>query len=200
MTISAVDFFNLASKLLPLEFEGSHPQFVLFLDALELLKLNCGEHEANAVAFVETRLTGKAPDLITSEKTLNEIIDTLKGGVRSKSKCKRTLLSTQQKLNLKRTYITEGVPNQTADSYTVDAIVKILGKNANSDNARMIMEAGTFNTVQDALSKFVTITIAIHLKVFCTTNVMIIEVAPGVYIARCIISRNSPVMRIVNTT
>lgn len=181
-TMSAMDFFNLASKLLPSDFDGSQPKFLSFLDALELLKLNCGEHEANAVAFVKTRLTGKARDLITSETTLNEIIDSLKKGIRCKNSqamtaamqnCRQNTKDSAQyaaeveslALNLKRAYITEGVPADTADSYTVNALVKTLSKNANSDKARIIMEAGNFNTVQDALSKFVTITPDSH-----TTN------------------------------
>lgn len=175
MSMSAVDFFNLASKLVPIQFDGNQNQIVTFLDAIELLKANCAQHEPNAVAFVKTRLSGKARDLITSENTLEGIIATLKKGLRFEnsqviaSKLHNLKQNTKDSAQyaseieslahtLKRAFISEGVPTATADNYTVNEVVRTLSKNANSDKARIVMEAGTFSTLQDALSKFTRIT------------------------------------------
>ena len=77
MAMSVVDFFNLAGKLVPNQFDGLPDKLLSFLDSLELLKNNSTNHADNALAFVKTRLTGKARDLITNEHTITEIINKL---------------------------------------------------------------------------------------------------------------------------
>lgn len=62
MPLSSVEFLNLASKIVPQEFDGSPDKLRSFLDALNLVKSNADDHSANAVAFIKTRLTGKARD------------------------------------------------------------------------------------------------------------------------------------------
>lgn len=175
MAMSVVDFFNLAGKLVPNQFDGSPDKLLSFLDSLELLKNNSTNHADNALAFVKTRLTGKARDLITNEHTITEIINKLKSGIKGESS--RLLLA---KLNntkqnnkdpasyatdveclaekLKRAYITEGVPCELAENYTVEATARAVSQNASSEKARLVVEAGTFSTVQELVTKFVNIT------------------------------------------
>nr|CAH7763791.1 unnamed protein product [Callosobruchus chinensis] len=64
MPLSAPEFFNLASKIVPAEFD----------DALALLKANVEIHESIAVAYVKTRLTGKARSIVGESGTLDDII------------------------------------------------------------------------------------------------------------------------------
>lgn len=173
MAMSVVDFFNFAGKIIPNEFDGSPNKLQSFLDALELLNRNLNNHEENAVCFVKTRVTGKARDLITTENSLDDIIRTLRNGIKADSSQLLTtkLLNLKQNSkdavsysteieslaeNLKRAYISEGVPHEIAAKYTTEKTVEALSKNINSDRAKLIIQAGTFNTVQEAITKFIT--------------------------------------------
>lgn len=174
MPLTAVEFFNLASKIVPQDFDGSPDKLRSFLDALNLVKGNADDHSENAVAFIKTRLTGKARDLITDEASVDQIITTLKNGVKGESSraVASKLLNCRQNTkdsvtysseiealaaNLKRAYINEGVPVDTAQLYTTENVVKSLSQNANSERVRIVMEAGSFGTVQEAVAKFVNV-------------------------------------------
>lgn len=172
MPLNAVDFFNLASKLVPSQFDGNPNNLRSFVDSLELLKNNSNDHAANALAFVKTRLTGKARDLITDENTIDAIINTLKNGIKGESShlliakllnCKQnskdsaSYASEIESLaeNLQKAYISEGVPRQIAENYAVENTVRSLSVNANNEKTRLIMQAATFTSVQSVMAKFV---------------------------------------------
>lgn len=172
MPLTAVEFFNLASKIVPNEFDGAPDKLLSFIDALSLLSLNSEGHVNNAIAYVKTRLIGKARDLITNEVTLEAIINTLKKGIKGDSSRLLTAKILNLKQNnknavgyateieslassLKRAFINEGVPCEVAENYATETTVKAFSQNASTEKARIIMEAGTFNTIQDAVTKFV---------------------------------------------
>lgn len=48
--------FNLATKVLMTEFDGSLLKLVVFLDALKLIQVNATENEANGATFIRTKL------------------------------------------------------------------------------------------------------------------------------------------------
>lgn len=85
MPLSAVDFFNFASKIVPNDFDGTSEKLRSFLDALDLLKNNSEGHQQNAIAFIKTRLSGKARDLITNENSIEEITACLKNGIKGEN-------------------------------------------------------------------------------------------------------------------
>lgn len=60
--------------------------------------------------------------------------------------------------SLKRAYISEGVPFRLAGEYSTQNAVKSLSTNASNEKIKLIMEAGTFNNMNEAVSKFVTTT------------------------------------------
>lgn len=174
MALTVSEFFNLASKLVPVQFDGSHANLQSFLDSLALLQANSEGHDERALAFVKTRLTGKARDLVTSEMSLDDISVVLKNNIKGESSriVSAKLATFKQNFKdsnkyateieslanaLKRAYISEGVPNAVAQSYATDATVKALTKNAASERTRLVMEAGTFTTVQEAITKLVSI-------------------------------------------
>jgi hypothetical protein len=171
MATSAIDFFNLASKLIPSEFNGSVDKLQTFLDALTLLSLNVGENENNAVAFIKTRLVGKARDLVTTETTILQIKEALSKGIKGESSrnLSQKLLNLKQNNKdntafaadielladkLKKSYISEGVPNEIAETYATDTSVRALCLNATAEKARLIMEAGSFRSIQEVVTKF----------------------------------------------
>lgn len=175
MATSAKDFFDFASKVLPQVFDGTPDRLQSFLDALSLLGTNCEGNTQNAVAFVKTRLSGKARDLIEDGDSLEQISQKLKRGIITENSqlVSAKLLSLKQynkepakyaaeveslALSLKRAYISEGVPINVAESYAANTTVKALKTNAQSERIKLVMEAGTFVTCQEALTKFVNIT------------------------------------------
>ncbi|VEN45924.1 unnamed protein product [Callosobruchus maculatus] len=173
--VTAIEFFNLASKILPHEYDGSPDKLQSFLDGLSLLRANATGHEENAVAYIKTRLCGKARDLISDNDTLQDIGHKLKQGIKTESsqavtskilghkqfqkdKAKYAEYIETLSVKLKRAYISEGVPEAVAETYCANTVVKALSTNSSSDKAKLIMEAGTFNSTQEAITKFVGIT------------------------------------------
>nr|CAH7723913.1 unnamed protein product [Callosobruchus chinensis] len=173
MPLSAPEFFSLASKIVPAEFDGSEDKLTPFLDALALLKANVEIHESIAVAYVKTRLTGKARSIVGESGTLDDIILKLKNKIKLESSQLVTskLLNLKQHYNctkyvselecltqkLKQAYLSEGVPENVAEKYTTDTTVNALSANATSERVEIIMEAGNFNSVQEAVQKIVNI-------------------------------------------
>lgn len=172
MALSTVEFFNLASKILPNEYDGSFDKQQAFLDALDLLKANSAGNENTAIAYVRTKLIGKARDLIVENDNLESIIEKIRTNIKGESSklVSSKLLALKQNskssvqyasevealaANLRRAYISEGVPATVADTYTTNVAVSSLSKNAMSEKAKLIIEAGTFTNYQDALSKFI---------------------------------------------
>nr|CAH7734576.1 unnamed protein product [Callosobruchus chinensis] len=151
MTLSAPEFFNLASKIVP-------------ADAIEG---NVEIHEVNAVAYVKTRLTGKARSIVGESGTLDDIILKLstvltvtpnsvyKSVLQNCNFTKVTSTFKSPKVcltqKLKQAYLSEGVPENVAEKYTTDTTVNALSANATSERVKIIMEAGNFNSVQEAV-------------------------------------------------
>lgn len=173
--MNANEFFTFASRVLSSEFDGSPEKLLPFIDALNLLNANCVGHEQNAVAFVKTKLSGKARDLITDADNLQNIIIKLQQGIKGESSqtlASKILLVEQKSksfaqfaseiedlsLKLKRAYISEGVPVQIAETYSANQSVKALITNTYSEKHKIIMEAGNFKTAEEALHKFTSIT------------------------------------------
>lgn len=173
MPLTGPEFFNLASKIVPNEFDGSEDKLTSFLDALTLLKANVEAHEENAVAYVKTRLTGKARYLVGESATLDEIKTKLKNGIKFESSQSVTSKMLNLKHHndtkymadienltqkLKQAYISEGVPESVAENYTKNTTVKALSTNTNIEKVKIIMEAGSFQTVEEAIQKFANVT------------------------------------------
>lgn len=175
MALTVIEFFNLASKLVPNEYDGNPDKVQSIVDSLTLLQLNAGEFQEQAVAFVKTKLIGKARDIVGDAHTLADIIRLLNENIKyeNSSVISAKLLNIQEKPNakqkfineieelsskLQKAYITEGVPSAVAQKYVTDATVKSVSQNAVSDKAKIIVAAGNFQTVHDVLTKFATIT------------------------------------------
>lgn len=175
MALSVTEFFNLASKLVPTQFDGTHSNLQSFLDALSLLHANSEGNDEREIAFIKTRLTGKARDLVSDDMSFDEILESLKANIKGESSKMLTskLMSAKQGHKdtsifskeidslahaLQKAYITEGVPHTVAQTYATDATIKALTKNAASEKTRLVMEAGTFKTIDEAITKLVSIT------------------------------------------
>ena len=187
MALGKVDFLNFASKLIPSQFDGSFTKLQSFIDSLTLLEINSVGNEDNALAFVKTRLTGKARTLISDNMTILDVINALKTGIKGESSkaLSAKLLNTKQNCkdsikfsneiedlasSLKLAFISEGVPSTVAETYTTDLTVKSLAKNSTSEKTKIIMEAGNFSSIQEAISKFVSVESEPNGNVFVLKN------------------------------
>jgi len=61
----------------------------------------------------------------------------------------------QMTKSLEGAYITDGLSLELARSYSTRHAVKAMTKNCTIDKVKIIMQAGTFNTMNEAISKFV---------------------------------------------
>jgi len=129
-------------------------------------------YEALAVNLIKTKLKGHARNLIDNKNSISEIIDKLKNKVKGKSVdvISAKLLNLQQRHKRANQYIQEveklanalygayihdGLSSELATQYSKTHVVKAMTMNCTIDKIKLIMEAGTFNTLDEAFSKFV---------------------------------------------
>lgn len=171
MPQSLTEFLSLASKLLP-EFDGKLENLNSFLDALSLVDSIKEGHETVAINLEKTKLKGKARNLVTNESTLSSIIEKLKSTVKGESteliaakimnikqynKSANTYTEEIEMLtkSLENAYLSDGLPTQTASKYAIQTAVKAMTKNCSHDRVKLVMEAGNFESLNEAVSKFV---------------------------------------------
>jgi len=171
MAQTVAQFLSNASKILP-EFDGKAESLQSFIDAIELLELIKDTHETVAVNLVKTKLKGASRNLITNETTLQQIIARLKASVKGES----VEVLTAKILNIKQhgkaanvytkeiedltkslenAYISDGISAELSTKYSTQTAVKAMARNCSSDRVKLIMEAGSFSNMNEAVSKFV---------------------------------------------
>lgn len=171
MPLSVIEFLGLATKLIP-EFDGKPENMQSFVDSLNLLDTVKESHEAIAVQIIKTKLKNSSRNLISNESSIAEIVAKLKASVKGES----TEVLTAKILNVKQNnksannfvqeiedltksltnaYITDGLPGSLAEKYSTQVAVKSMARNASSERVRLIMEAGTFSNMNEAVTKFV---------------------------------------------
>lgn len=166
------EFLKEASKLIP-SFDGNPDNLLSFIDALELVNDDVGNHMDTAIRLIKTKLTGKARNCISDDdNTILKIITRLKAKVQGESsklltgkllnlkqnsKSANTYVDEIQKLteSLKTAFITEGLTSDLADQYSTDQAVRAMKQNANNDKVKLVMESGQFHNLNEAVSKFI---------------------------------------------
>ena len=124
------------------------------------------------VSLIKTKLKGNTRNLIGEESTIKDIINKLKLTVKGESvevlsakimntrqnnKTANTYCSEIENLtkSLKNAYISDGLSCELASKYATQDAVKALAKNCTIDRVKLIMEAGQFNNMNEAITKFV---------------------------------------------
>lgn len=170
MSQSITEFLSSAAKILP-EFDGKAENLQSFIDALNILDMIKDNHEAVAVTLIKTKLKGASRHLITNQNTITDIIQKLKASVKSESTevLSAKLLSIKHNKNtnavvkeieeitnlLQTAYISEGLPTEVAAKYSTQIAVKSLIKNAPNERSKLIMEAGQFKSLGEAVTKYI---------------------------------------------
>lgn len=162
-------FIDLTSKILP-EFDGRFENLQKFLDALTLLDSIQESHEQLAIQLIHTKISGNTRTRINGLNTIAEIINKLKADIKGESPdiIISKLMATRQsgKANtqyaqeienlcksLNAAYLADGLSEETATKYVVQAAVKSVVKNVSSDRTKLIVEAGTFANVEQVVTK-----------------------------------------------
>lgn len=171
VNMTPAEFLNLIAKLMP-EYDGSADKLPNIVSALDLIESLKGDHENLAVAYIKTKITGRSQNLVAPLTTITTIKDTLKSTVKgetAKSVTSKMLALKQNSkeptvfakeleelsLKLENAYILEGLPASFASKFATEATVKALQTNARSAESRLLLKAGQFNTVNEAVTKFV---------------------------------------------
>ncbi|XP_065362017.1 probable serine/threonine-protein kinase DDB_G0293958 [Calliphora vicina] len=167
MTQTVVEFLNTASKLIN-DFDGKSENLRSFIDSLQLVDSIKGEHEAVAVSIIKTKLKGTARNYIENENTIIAIINKLNNSIKGESVEVLTakIMNIKQNNKTANAYCSEienltkslesaYIKTELASKYSTQVAVKALTKNCTIDKVKIIMEAGQFNTMNDAMSKFV---------------------------------------------
>ncbi|XP_036321604.1 uncharacterized protein LOC118735764 [Rhagoletis pomonella] len=219
MTQTTVAFIKTASSILP-EFDGKPENLPSFLDALDILEQIKENHEAIAVSMIKTKLKGTARNFISNETTIQEIKRKLKNAIKGESVEVLTakLLNIQQRSktanqytaeiekltkSLEGAYISDGLTTDLATKYATQTAVKAMCKNCSNDKVKTIMQAGTFTSMNEAVSKFTnSCKLQVTLIHYCTyankiifavisaevINLAIIEVTKGVHTHHALIT------------
>lgn len=171
MSQTLVEFLNTASKLIP-DYDGKYENLRSFLDALSLVNTIKDTHEAVAISLIKTKLKGNARNLIDGESTIDSVISKLQRSVKGESvevlsakmmnirqnnKSANVYCAEIESLakTLETAYISDGLTTDLAAKYSTREAVRAITKNCTIDKVKLIMEAGQFSNMNEAIGKFV---------------------------------------------
>lgn len=169
--MSQAEFLNLAAKLLP-DYDSSPENLNKFLNAINLVDSIKDTHEEIAVSLIKTKISGKTQNIVSQLTSISEIKEAIKKNVtqESASTVSAKLMAIKQNgrdtnafvkeienltQQLENAYIVDGLPTNTAQKYATGVAVKSLANNARSAETKIVMKAGNFTSVSEAITKFV---------------------------------------------
>lgn len=170
--LTAATFLTTYIKLIP-QFDGDVDKLQSCIDALNLLHLSVGTYTATAVSMIKSRLTGKARTcLLDSDNTIPLIIERLRNSIkgetseaivakihnvkqRDKSANKYVKEIEELTESLVNAFITEGLTPNLATKYATQQTVLAMKNNASNEKVKLVMEAGKFEDLNEAVAKFV---------------------------------------------
>ncbi|XP_053698931.1 homeobox protein 4-like [Sabethes cyaneus] len=153
-------------------YDGSAENLGSFVDAANLLdELTDPAHKAVAVKFIRCRLSGRArlglPENIDTIQQLINNVKTRCADLTTPENVIAKLKATSQKNNinsfcsevetltdqLQNIYISKKVPQEMAQSMATKAGIDALINGVKNDVTKLILQAGTFATIRDAVQK-----------------------------------------------
>ena len=166
-----IEFLNTASRNI-VDFDGEYKNLQTFLDSIDIVDKVKGDFEHVVVSVIKSKLKGDARRLITTETTISEIIETLNDKVKgeSDSSISAKLMSLKQNNkpastyctevkaltnSLKTCYISEGIPYDVAEKYSLNVAKRAMIKNCSNESVKLILKAGTFKKMDEMISQFI---------------------------------------------
>lgn len=171
MVLDAAQFLNLCANSLKVPYDGDSDKLQTFIDSIELIKTYQTGHEALALSFIKTRLTGRARSYITNEDSIENVVIKLKSVIKPESidlaKAKLIGLEKRNKSTevyvkelellagkLKDAYLTDGVPENVAEKYSIAEAKQAMIKNA-APSAKILIKASRPQSIQELLADFI---------------------------------------------
>lgn len=151
--------------------DGAPDKVEQFIDAAKLMvTLTPDDQQGVLLSFVKTRLTGKARSVAHAETTLSALLQKLSTHckpVQNSESLRAKLSATRQKMDtvtfttqvcelaekLEAQYIAEGITPEAATALTKGFAVEALQKGAKNPQTRLLMKAGNFTSVSEAVTK-----------------------------------------------
>lgn len=154
------------------EFDGKKSSLTRFITALRITDRTKGTQEDLAVEIIKSKIIGPILYKVTNETTIRGIIDILNSNVKGESAevVKAKLLNVKQKGKTASQYTTEidnlrkqleaiyidlGLSAETADNFATKESIQAMTKNCEYEKLRIILEAGNYNTFNDAAGKYI---------------------------------------------
>lgn len=159
-----------AVALIP-TYDGKPETLTQFVDSVELLTtLTPNTQTDTLLKFVKTRLIGKARDVAQGAEDIEEILRKIKqhcGSTTTSDSLKAKLMACRQHNNaagfvaevekltsqLAAQYLFEGIPPDAARKLAETAGVEAVKKGTKNPQMKLILTAGTFNTLAEATTK-----------------------------------------------
>lgn len=169
-----IKFLEVASKILP-DFDGNFINLRKFIDAINLLVAIKGENpESLLISIINTKITSNIRNKIEGLNTIVSIIERLKSVIKGYSAdTLMTKLNTikqhdknqtqyikeieQLSNELANVYMSNGMTEVAANKIATNAATKSLIQNTSSERVKLILQAGTFNSIEEVTSKFLEI-------------------------------------------
>jgi len=154
------------------EFDGKKINLRRFITAIKLVNLTKGPHEAIAIEVIKSKIIGTTLYRVQNEVTIDAIIRKLEevvvgettDVVRAKmanvyQKGKTATQFTNEIENLRKSlessYIDEGLQPEHAIKFSTKEAINTMTKNCDHGKLKTILEAGTFKTMDEAISKYI---------------------------------------------
>lgn len=173
MAISIIELIRLCGETIPNPFNGDPLQLQAFLNAIDLLTTIAEDKQETLVAFIKTRLTGKAlENLHTSDDTAQKIKTRLSDSIKPENdkiiRGKMAALKADHKSltdftkqadsladSLKRALILEGIPSTKANSMVIDETIAMCKNSARSDYVKSVLASSSYSNAKEVVAKFV---------------------------------------------
>lgn len=169
MAAQAKEFISLATKILP-DYDGKPENLQGFIDALIILNINIGDHQALAIEIIKTKLKNNTRRYITEEDTIALVIAALKEKTKGESpksiikKLKsikrndRPICSYTQEIKelteaLSDAYLRERIPADVAEGISTEHAIETIIANTNSERVRMALATGYIGTAEKLVEK-----------------------------------------------
>lgn len=154
------------------EFNGQKIHMQRFITAINLVNLTKGPYESLAVEVIKSKIIGSTLYKVQDETTIQSIIQKLKTTIVGETSdvvkakmakiCQKGKTATEftkeidemRKL-LEASYIDEGLPAEHADKFSSKEAISTMVKNCEHGRLKTILEAGTFPTMNDAITKYI---------------------------------------------
>lgn len=169
------EFMKIASGHINKPYSGDPLCLTSFIDSIKLLETLATTNELRTflVSFVKTKIDGRAREFITTEDSINAIINTLKNKIKPDNSkvIEGRMLSLRLNLQaqddfakktedlaeaFRRSLVVEGITFDKANEMSIDKTVEVCRNNARSDLVKSVLEASKFEAPKDVIAKLLT--------------------------------------------